>query len=468
MSTSILAWRSHFNTAWDAFWLRLGRVNGEWWVIWSFVGLAVLGALLLQLPGTTRRGDLSWIDALFTATSAVCVTGLTVVDTGTTFSPGGQALILGLIQVGGLGIITISTFFAIIMGKKVPLLRGEVVRQTHFSVETGSFRSLVVRILQLTFLFECLGALFLFLVWREEFGTVRGLWLAVFHAVSAFCNAGFSLFPDSLERYVADPLVNGVVMALIVLGGLGFLVIHDVERRLRWGVRLSLHSRLVLIVTGVLILGGTGMICLLEWGNTLADLALPEKVMAAAFQSVTARTAGFNTLPTVDLTNASLVFLMLLMFIGGSPGSTAGGIKTTTFAVLLGTAWNRMRGREATILLNRTVPEKVVNSTLAVVLVAVALLFTAYFSLEWLETGWIPHPRAGNQAFELFFEAVSAFGTVGLSTGLTPRLSDGGKLLLVFLMLVGRIGPLALSVAVSRRSLRRVQYEFYRENVMVG
>lgn len=463
-----MAWRGNLNSAWDAFWLRLGRVNGEWWIIWSFVGLAATGALLLKLPAATSQGELSWMDALFTATSAVCVTGLTVVDTGTAFSPLGQALILSLIQVGGLGIITVSTFFAIIMGKKVPLLRGEVVRQTHFSVETGSFRSLVIRIVQLTFLFEGLGAACLFLAWREEFGTAESLWLAVFHAVSAFCNAGFSLFSDSLEHYVADPVVNGVVMSLIVLGGLGFLVIHDVERRIRWGVRLSLHSRLVLLVTGVLVLGGAGMICLLEWRNTLAALPLPEKLMAAAFQSITARTAGFNTLHTVDLTNASLVFLMLLMFVGGSPGSTAGGIKTTTFAVLLGTAWNRMRGREATILLNRTVPEKVVNSTLAVVLVAVALLFTAYFTLEWLETGWIPHPRAGNQAFELFFEAVSAFGTVGLSTGITPRLSNGGKFLLVLLMLVGRIGPLAVSVAVSRRSVRRVQYEFYRENVTVG
>ncbi|HRR56807.1 MAG TPA: TrkH family potassium uptake protein [Acidobacteriota bacterium] len=460
--------RDFWGSKWERVLFRLGRVKGQWWVIFSFVTAAFLGGCLLMLPWCSHEPGLRPVDALFTATSAVCVTGLVVVDTGSRFTPLGQFVILALIQLGALGIITVSSFFAIILGKKMPLLRGEVVRETHFAVDARSFATVVRRIIWLTFLFEGIGAGLLYAAWHRDFATPTALWAAVFHAVSAFCNAGFSLFPDSLVRYAGDILVNLTIMALIVCGGLGFLVIHDVERRLRWGIRLSLHSRLALAVTAVLLAGGAALLCLLEWGNALRGLPMGERFLVALFQSVTARTAGFNTVPIVGLTNPSLVLLTMLMFIGGSSGSTAGGVKTTTIGVMLAAAINRIQGRSTTNLLNRTIPEKVVNSSLAVVMISVALLFCFYFGLQWSETGWIPHPQSGERAFELLFEAVSAFGTVGLSTGITPELTDWGKLQVICLMLIGRIGPLIIVIAVSRRSVQRVQYEFYRENVMVG
>lgn len=447
---------------------RFGRLKSEWLIIYSFLALSLIGAAILTIPASTTRGGISLIDALFTATSAVCVTGLTVVDTGTAFTELGQSVILILIQLGGLGIITISTFFAILLGKRMPLRQGEVVRQTHSSVDPASFASVVRRILFFTFVFEGTGSILLYSRWHTEFPPVEAAKLSIFHAVSAFCNAGFSLFHNSLMDYKTDVLVNGVMIALIFLGGIGFLVIHDVERWIRFRKHLSLHSRLALTVSAVLIVSGAALFLLFEWRNALTGYTWWQRVTIALFQSVTSRTAGFNTVHFSILTNSSMVLIMFLMFIGGSPGSTAGGVKTTTFAVLIATAISRIQGRESTNIWRRTIPEKIVSSMVAIILISISVLFLFYFLLQWTEAGWIPHTVEGHRSLQLAFEAISAFGTVGLSAGITSQLTFWGKVQIIILMLVGRIGPLVISIAIARRHTHRAQYEYYRENVMVG
>ncbi|MEJ2080835.1 MAG: potassium transporter TrkG [Acidobacteriota bacterium] len=396
---------------------RFGRLKSEWLIIYSFLGLSLIGAALLLIPAATAHGRIPVIDALFTATSAVCVTGLTVVDTGTYYTGFGQSVILILIQLGG---------------------------------------------------FEGAGSILLFSRGHTEFPPVEAATLSVFHSVSAFCNAGFSLFHNSLMDYKADVLVNFVVIGLIFLGGIGFLVIHDVERWIRYRKQLSLHSRLALTVSAILIVSGAALFLLFEWRNALTGYSWWERVIIALFQSVTSRTAGFNTVHFSILTNSSMVLIMFLMWVGGSPGSTAGGVKTTTFAILIATAISRIQGQDSTNIWRRTIPAKIVSSMVAIVLISISVLFLFYFLLQWTEGGWIPHTVEGHRSLELAFEATSAFGTVGLSAGITPHLTFWGKVQIIILMLVGRIGPLAISVAIARRHTHRAQYEYYRENVMVG
>lgn len=444
------------------------RISSELLILLSFIGLILVGTGLLLLPMSTTAGSLSVLDAVFTSTSAACVTGLVLLDTGSDFTFFGQAVILAVIQLGGLGIITLSTFFAILLGKKMPLKQREVVRQTHSTLDTRDFTRLVRRIVFFTLSFEAIGALLLFLEWRKDFDILEGIWVSVFHSVSAFCNAGFSLFPDSLSRYHADLGVNLIVIVLITLGGLGFFVIYDLERFLIYRKRLSLHSNLVLRTSVFLVVAGTVMFFMLEYKNVLSGHTLYEKLIISLFQSVTARTAGFNTIEIGDLTNSSLVFLMFLMFVGGSPGSTAGGIKTTALALLLATAHSRFIGRNTTNVLNRTVPEKTISQMNTVLLLSLVLLFFFYFTLQWSETGSVPHKTVAGSLMETSFEAVSAYGTVGLSAGQTAKLSPWGKMQIIALMFLGRVGPLAVAIAIGRQYQRRIHYEFYKENVMVG
>lgn len=444
------------------------RLPNESFILISFAGLIAFGSLLLLLPVSTRGGQISLIDAVFTATSATCVTGLVVVDTGSYFSPVGQGVILALIQIGGLGIITLSTFFAILMGKRIPMRQREVVRQTHYSLDPRSFFQLVKRIVAFTLGIEALGAALLFLVWRNQFPPLRAAALAAFHSVSAFCNAGFSLFPDSLIRYQTNYAVNFIIMVLILVGGIGFAVIYDVERMLFYRKPLSFHSRVVIRTTGALIAFGTLLFCILEYHNALAGLSFLDKLLVSLFQSVTPRTAGFNTVDFSHLTNSSLILILLLMYVGGSPGSTAGGIKTTSLAILLGMAYSRARGLRSTNMLKRTVPEKSVNEVLAVILISIAILLVFNFTMQWSETGVVPHSKAAGSFMETSFETVSAFGTVGLSTGITGDLSFWGKFQIILLMFIGRVGPLTIAVMIGRQQERILQIEYYKENVMVG
>ncbi len=433
----------------------------------SFGSLILIGTFLLLLPVSTKAG-ISVIDALFTSTSAVCVTGLIVVDTGTAFTEFGQAVILLLIQVGGLGIITLSTFTAILLGKKIPLKQREIVRQTHSSLNPHAFRQLVVRIILFTLAIEGVGAGILFVRFRQRFAFGEALGQSVFHSISAFCNAGFSLFADSLIGFQTDWVVNLVIMSLIFLGGIGFLVIYDVERTLRGGARLSLHTTLALVTSAILIVGGTLLFLVLEYNNILSPFSFPQKLLVSLFQAVTPRTAGFNSVDIGQLTNSSLILIWFLMFVGGSPGSAAGGIKTTTLAIFLAAGYNRYQGRSCTNIFYRTVPEKVVNEAISIILISITVLIIFNFTLQWTENGAVPHSQSVAKFLETSFEAVSAFGTVGLSTGITSKLSLWGKVQIILLMMIGRVGPLTIAFTIGVKHSRRVNYQYYTENVMVG
>jgi trk system potassium uptake protein TrkH len=433
----------------------------------------VAGTALLSLPVAQAGEPVSLVDALFTSTSAVCVTGLTVVDTGTRFSPFGQAVVLALIQVGGLGLMTFAVFVGVLLGRKVAFTDRMVIQDSMHHTPKAGVRRLVRYVLAFTLAVEAAGAAFLWLRFRGQFPAGEAVWLSVFHSVSAFCNAGFGLLPDNLVRYRGDPLVNLAITGLIVVGGLGFLVnmeLWDLARaRLRGGRAplLTLHARLVLVVSAALL--GVGMVAflLLEWENVLREMPLGERLLASWFQSVTPRTAGFNTIDYGRVSSDTLFFTIFLMFVGASPGSTGGGIKTTTFGLLVALVVARWRGRGRATLFYRTIPHAVMDRALTIALLAWVLVSLAVGLLVFTETHGRPFAVAEPRFLALMFEAVSAFGTVGLSTGITPSLSAWGKLVLVALMFVGRVGPLTLVLAVGPRQ-ERGRFRYAEENVMVG
>ncbi|MBI4576621.1 MAG: TrkH family potassium uptake protein [Planctomycetes bacterium] len=461
----------------------------------SFVFIILLGAGLLLLPRATHDG-ISPVDALFTATSATCVTGLTVVSTYEDFTPFGQAVILALIQVGGLGLMTCVAFFALTLGKGMGI-RDAVTMKDVLNFEALGGVGRVVRFILLgTLLAEAAGAAALYMALGEDAPGGR-LHAAVFHSVSAFCNAGFALWDDSLVRFRGDPAVNLTIAGLLVLGGLGFIVALDLvraagvrlrlasaasarpnpgttRRLLRDAIRmdeahagavspatphLGVQARMVLWCSVVLAVLGAVAILLVEYhGPAFAPLGPWERVMASVFQSLTTRTAGFNTVPIAELSRATQFLMMMLMFVGASPGSTGGGIKTVTFVLLLANVVSVFRGRSEVEAFGRRIPHQAVRNAVAVA-ISGGMLVSVFAFVLCLTEGF---------SFEaVLFETVSAFATVGLSTGITPELSATGKLLLAVLMLLGRIGPLTLVLALAHRE--GVQgYEYPAENVMIG
>jgi trk system potassium uptake protein TrkH len=433
----------------------------------------VAGTVLLSLPVAQAGEPVSLLDALFTAASAVCVTGLTVVDTGTRFSPFGQAVVLALIQVGGLGLMTFAVFVGVVLGRKVAFTDRMVIQDSMHHTPKAGVRRLVRYVLTFTLAVEAAGAAFLWLRFRGQFPAGEAVWQSVFHSISAFCNAGFGLLPDNLVRYRGDPLVNLAITGLIVVGGLGFLVNMEVwdlfRARLRGGRAplLTLQARLVLVVSAALLAAGTAGFLLLEQDNVLRGLPLGERLLASWFQSVTPRTAGFNTIDYGQVSSDTLFFTIFLMFVGASPGSTGGGIKTTTFGLLVALVIARWRGRGRASVFRRTIPHAVMDRALLVALLAWALVSLAIGLLVFTETHGVPFRAAEPRFVALTFEAVSAFGTVGLSTGITASLGAGSKLVLVALMFVGRVGPLTLVLAVGPRQ-ERGRFRYAEENVMVG
>jgi trk system potassium uptake protein TrkH len=411
------------------------------------------------------------LDAAFTATSAVCVTGLTVVDTGSRFTPAGQAVVLALIQAGGLGLMTFAVFAGIVLGRKIAFTDRMLIQETlHHSAAPG-VRRLVKHILFFTLATEVVGAFLLFLRFFPQMAAGDALWQGLFHAVSAFCNAGFSLFPDNLVRFRGDVVVNVVVTGLVIVGGIGFLVVMEVEDTLRAKLggrrsRLSLHARLALVVTGLLLGVGMALFLTLEWGNLLRGMPLREKLLAAWFQAVVPRTAGFNTVDFGHASTDTLLLTIFLMFVGASPGSTGGGIKTTTLGLLGALLVARWRGEGRATLFHRTIPHAVMDRALALAMIAWVLTTAATFALVLVETHGVPFGKAGPDLAEALFEVVSAFGTVGLSTGITPHLSAPGKVILMAVMFAGRVGPLTLVMAVGPRKVGRFRHA--EENVMVG
>jgi trk system potassium uptake protein TrkH len=431
------------------------------------------GTLLLSLPFAHAGAPVNVLDALFTAASAVCVTGLTVVDTGSRFSAAGQAVVLALIQVGGLGLMTFSVFVGVVLGRKVAFTDRMVIQDSMHHTPKAGVRRLVRYVLTFTLAVETAGAAVLWLRFRGQFSAGEAAWQSVFHSVSAFCNAGFGLLPDNLVRYRGDLLVNLAITGLIVVGGLGFLVnmeLWDGTRARLQGRRaplLSLHAKLALLVTAALLAVGTATFLFLERDNVLRDLPPGERLLASWFQSVTPRTAGFNTIEYGQVSSDTLFFTIFLMFVGASPGSTGGGIKTTTFGLLVALVIARWRGRGRATVFRRTIPHAVMDRALLVALLAWALVSIAVGLMVFTETHGVPFRAAEPRFVALTFEAVSAFGTVGLSTGITASLGAGSKLVLVALMFVGRVGPLTLVLAVGPRQ-ERGRFRYAEENVMVG
>lgn len=436
----------------------------------SFVGLVLVGTLgFLVLPGLYVGPRLGVVDALFTATSAVCVTGLIVVDTATYFTPVGQAWILLLIQLGGLGIMTLATLLIVALGQRLNRDWEEITGGQARVLSHIDEISLIRAVIRTTLALEALGALGLWALWQGELGP-GAIWHATFHAVSAFCNAGFSTFSDSLSGFRGSPATLLWVSALIILGGLGFVVladlwVHYVRRESR---RLSLHTKIVLIVTVLLLVGATALFLLFESHFDLRVMGPLDRAVNAWFMSVTARTAGFNTIEYGTASNGSLFLTFLLMLVGGSPGSTAGGLKTTTVAVLLLLVWNRLRGRDETSILGRTIPKDTAERAAGIVIGSLLLLGVCVFIL--LVTEYPLETELDRARFmSLAFEAHSAFGTVGLSMGPTADLTTGGRLLIVFLMFVGRVGPLAVASSMAlARARRPVRYRYAHEDVVVG
>jgi trk system potassium uptake protein TrkH len=432
-------------------------------LVFGFAGLILVGAILLTLPAATRDGrGLPIIDALFEATTAVCVTGLIVVDTATVFTGFGQAVMLVLIQFGGLGIMTLATMIFLFLGKRISL-RERLVMQAALNVFTieGVVR-LTRYVILVSLAIEAFGAALLSFRFVPQFGFARGVWMSVFHSISAFCNAGIDIIGGfkSLTAYVGDPLVVLTIAGLIILGGIGFTVVAEVYQH-RSFAKLPLHSKLALTVTGTLLAVGTLVIFLLERTNpaTLGSLPWGSKLLASFFQAVTPRTAGFNTLTIADMTESSLVFTIILMFIGASPSSTGGGIKTTTFAVLVMAVIAVSRGSGEVTAFRRRLPATTVYRALAITAMALGLVIMVAMVLTRTEqfSSFLP----------LLYETTSAFGTVGLSTGLTPQLSVAGKLLIIMTMFIGRVGPLTLTSALAERA-GRPPLHHPEDRVMVG
>lgn len=434
----------------------------------SFLGLILAGSVLLALPvAAAAGGDISYIDALFTATSAVCVTGLIVVDTPTAFSTFGHGVILLLIQLGGLGYMTVSTVLATALGRSISM-QERLTLQEALNVEglEGLVRFAGV-VFKLTLVFELLGAVVLTARWWTELGT-EAPWFALFHSVSAFNNAGFALWGDSLMRWRGDLTVNLVFTSLIIAGGLGFLVLSELSRLRTTGLRLSVHTKLVLSATGVLLTGGTVAFLILESYNprTLGSLSFSERLLAAWFQSVTARTAGFNTIDIGAMTEAGLFVTMALMFIGASPGSTGGGVKTTTFSITVAALWATVRGDAETMLFKRRVPPETVAKAFFISLIA-------FLGLNVI--AGLVLVAEGRALLPSLFETASAFGTVGLSMGeagapvsLAGHFTPVGKGLIMLMMFMGRVGPLTLAVALAHRMAMKPKIRYPEGKVLIG
>ncbi len=429
----------------------------------SFLAAILIGSGLLALPMASASGEaVPYIDALFTATTSTCVTGLVTLPTVTTWSGFGQAVILVLIQIGGLGVITVFAGLMVMLHRRMGL-GDRLLLQDAFNLNSlsGLIR-FVKRVLAGTFAVEGAGALLCMPVFVPQFG-LRGVWISVFHAVSAFCNAGIDILAqDSLCQYATHPLINGVTMALILLGGIGFIVWWDVLYVLQKKKRhLMLHSKIALVTTAVLVLGGAAAIFVFEYHNpnTIGNLGLWDKIQVSLFQSVTTRTAGFATIAQENMTNGATLVSMILMMIGGSPVGTAGGIKTVTVTVLLASALATIRNQDEVAMFNRNISKAAIRKALAVACMSLGIVLAATLLLTAV---------SDRALLDLSFETVSATATVGLSRNLTPYLNVWGKLILIVTMYLGRIGPISLAIAFRVRRSNPDMIKNPTEEIHVG
>jgi potassium uptake TrkH family protein len=420
-------------------------------VVAGFAVAVVVGTLLLLLPAASTGAGPSLLEALFTATSAVCVTGLVVVDTATFWSPFGQVVILALIQVGGFGIMTLASLLGLLLSRRIGLQSRLVAATATRSVGLGDVRSVLVGVGGFTLVVEGVTAALLTVRFMTGYGHGLGdaLWLGVFHSVSAFNNAGFGLYTDNLMRFVADPWVCLPIVVAVVVGGLGFPVLFELRRQLRRPSRWSIHTRITVLMTSVLLVGGTVLVLVGEWGNpgTLGPMSVPQKLLAGFFQGVMPRTAGFNSIDVAQMNTGTWLGSDVLMFIGGGTAGTAGGIKVTTFGVLLFVIWAELRGDPDVTAFDRRIATSTQRQALTVALLSVAVVVLPTVVIAM----WSPFSLD-----QVLYEVVSAFATVGLSTGITAQLAPGHQLVLVALMFVGRLGPVTFGTALALRERQRL------------
>jgi len=439
-------------------------------IMLSFFIAILVGSVLLALPICSASGKaIPYIDALFTATTSICVTGLVTVPTVTTWSVFGQVVILILIQIGGLGIITIISGLMISLHRKIDI-GDRILIQDAFNLNTLSgLVKFIKKVLIGTLVIEGVGALLYMTVFVPEYGA-NGIWISIFNSVSAFCNAGIDIISeDSLCGYVLNPIINIVTCLLIILGGIGYIVWWDIIRvikkiksqKLKCFSSLTLHSKIALSMTGFLILAGAVAFFVFEYHNplTMKDYSLVDRIQASVFQSVTTRTAGFATIPQQNLTNASSIVSLLLMFIGGSPVGTAGGIKTVTIVVLIASAFTTIKNKEEVVLFHRTISKQAVSKAVAVVSMSFIIMFTSTVLLAAVTNA---------NALDIVYETVSATATVGLTRNMTPMLNLLGKIIIIITMYLGRIGPISLAIAFNTKKESRNIIKNPIEEISVG
>lgn len=441
---------------------RLLKLSPPQILVIGFASIILVGALLLMLPISSTSGNsVGFIDALFTSTSATCVTGLVVLDTGTTFTLFGKTIIMVLMQIGGLGFMTMATLFSLVLRRKISLRDRLILQEAMNQGSMEGIVRLIRRVLIYSLVIEGCGAVLLSFRWAFDMPLGRAIYFGIFHSISMFNNAGFDIFGDfrSLVEYVNDPFVNLIVMFLIVSGGIGFIVMSDlVEFRVKR--RLSLHSKVVLSTTTALILIGALVILVFEFTNsrTLGPLNFGGKLLSAFFQSVTPRTAGANTVDIAGLRQATQFFIVILMFIGASPGSTGGGIKTTTFTMMIGAVIAMLRGREDIVFFRYRLAQERIYKALTITLLALLLIVTVSMVLSTTEDSYF---------LAILFETTSAFATVGLSMGLTPELTTIGKILICFTMFSGRLGLITLAYALGPKQGKSL-YKYPEGKIIIG
>lgn len=432
-------------------------------IAFGFLAVILMGTLLLSLPIAARSGVRTpLIDCFFTATSATCVTGLTVLDTYMHWSSFGHVIILGLIQIGGLGFMTIITMFSIFTRKHISLYERRLLMQSAGTIRLSGIITMIKRVVIGTFCVEGIGAVFLSLRFCPKLGFAKGLWYAVFHSVSAFCNAGFDLMGRfnevSLTGYYNDPLVCITLMVLIVIGGLGFLVWSDVIKCRFVFKKMELHSKLVLTVTALLVFGGAAVLFMTEKNGAFKGMTTGEKVLSSFFQSITLRTAGFFTVNQSELSDSGCILSIILMFIGGSPGSTAGGVKTTTIAVFLLSLICVARNNDDVVVFKRKINQKFVVQSAAIIGIHIIIASIAVFFICYMET---------ENMRDIIYESISAISTVGISTGITPDFTVVSKLFIAGLMYTGRIGGMTIVLAIAEKS-HKVKLERPEEKILIG
>lgn len=434
------------------------RLNPSMTVVTSFFILIVIGTVLLKLPIATTQ-TISWLDTLFTATSAVTVTGLIVVDTGTAFTLFGQTVIMFLMQLGGLGLMTSAVFIFFIFKRKIGMQQRNLIKESLNQDSSGGIIRLVRYLLVFSFSIELVGFIILSIKWIPEFGFSKGAFYSLFHTIAAFNNAGFSLWPDNLTNYVGDPLVNLAITSMFILGGIGFTVLLDVWNKKKFKT-LTLHSKIMIIGTIVINVIAIISIFLLEYSNpqTLGNLSFGDKVWSAYFQGLTPRTAGFNSIDITALTVPTMLLTVLLMFVGAGSASTGSGIKLSTFIILLLTTITILKGGEEVSLFGRRIKSNAILRAFTLTMISFLLVFVAIFILTITENG---------SFIAIIFEVVSAFGTVGLSAGLTSELTTIGKFVIMFVMFVGRLGPVTVaSILIARKENSLLRYP--QEDVFIG